>query len=129
MVKGHAQGRGAGIKARWDVAHASPQEGVGAAISSRAANQCSAALGQELSADEEILHWALVNAAKVSELAAWQTFKVFEPLSAAAPPKAIADTHRVPTWKMAEGKQNAKARSAAKEYQGPDLTAGLAESQ
>ena len=43
------------------------------------------------------------------------------------PAKAAADSRRVLTWNMADGKRDVQARLAANGYQDPDLKEGLEE--
>ena len=91
VAGGNAQCRGPEMKAHWDATHASPSEGVGSAISARAATQRNEALGHEPSAEEAKSHGNLVRAAKERELAAWKKFKVFEPVTVGTAPKATVD--------------------------------------
>ena len=106
VVKEHAKWWDPGMEAHWDAAHASPLGGVDAAISIWAADQCNKPLAQGLAAGEGEMRGALVNAAKERGLAARKRFKFFEPVSAGAPFKAIADTHRALTWRLVESKND-----------------------
>ena len=75
------------------------------AISAWVADDCSRVLGQELSQVEEELHAELVAAAKLTELADWKKFGVFEPRKQQNVSKQIAQTRRVLTWKVADGRK------------------------
>ena len=84
-------------------------------LGERTAEGRSRILGQELpeeeEGEEEKSHGGLVNAAKERALAALKKLKVFKPVKAGAPPvKAVVNTCRVLSWKMAEGKKDARAR-------------------
>ena len=63
-AKEHARWLGPDTEARWDVNHASPVDGVDAAISGWAATGGEKASGQELWAEKEKLHGNLVRAAR-----------------------------------------------------------------
>ena len=80
-------------------------EGVDGAISARVADKCNRVLGQELSREEEEMHADLANEGKRRELAAWDKFDVFSPLSGGKVRKQIVQTRWVITWEMAEAKE------------------------
>ena len=52
---------------------------------------------------------------------AWGKFQVSSPVESGAPSAAVADSRWAPTWKIADGKRDAKARMAAKGLQVPIL--------
>ena len=108
-----------------DVSPSPEVEGVDTAISAWVADECNRVLGKELTDDEVSSHPALAQDAKIKELLAWNTFKVFNPVMATEVNKKVVDTRWVLTWKMVEGKQCIKARLAAKGFQDPDLQEGL----
>ena len=85
------------------------------------------ALGQELTADGEKTHVALVKAVEDRELVAWGRFKVFEPVTKGALSENIVDTTRVLSWKLVGGDMDAQAQLVAGGYQDPYLKDGLAE--
>ena len=96
-MKGHAQWWESEVKAHWGANHASLAEGLGAAISAWAANECNTASGQKLSEDEEKLKCDTVRAAKGCELAAWRKFKVLKPVTEGAPSEPSVNARRVVT--------------------------------
>ena len=91
------------------------------------ADQRSKSLGQEPPATEEREHAALVRAAEGRGLAAWQKFGVFTPVKVDVPPKEVVNSRGAPTWKVANGRTNVKARPLAKGRQEADLRHGPAE--
>ena len=105
VAEEHAKLWGPEIKAHSDATHASLLEGVDAVISAWAADQCNKALRQELSAYGGESHWNAGRTAKDRDIAAWEKFKGFKPFSGGALSRATADTRRVHSWKMLEGRE------------------------
>ena len=98
------------MKARRDVKAASPIGGEGAAIRAWAADECSNALEQGLSGEEDKLHGDLARDAKQRGLVAWKRFDVFKPVKEGYPSEAVLDISRALTWKVVEGEKVAEAR-------------------
>ena len=67
------------------------------------------------------MHADLGRAGRLRELEAWEKFNVYSPHEACKEQKQIAQTRRVLTWKLADGKKRVKARLEAKGFQDPDL--------
>ena len=65
--------------------------------------------------------------AKGREHASWKRLKDFRPVKEDAQSKAVADTRWALTREIVEGKEDGKARSAAKGYQDTDLRGGSVE--
>ena len=98
------------VEARRETTHSCPLEEAHAVISAWTAERCDKGLGQDRSADEEKLYGASVKAPKEREPAAWRRFKILEPVIAATPSKVTVDARWVVSWKVAEGKEDVKAR-------------------
>ena len=127
IVKEHAQRRGPGLQAHWDVNHALPAGGAVAAISAWTTSGRNRALGQGLLAEAGKLRENWVRTAKERGLAARKKFKVFKPVARGAPPMAIADMPRALSGEVVEGKTDVTAQLLATGYQGPDLTTSFVE--
>ena len=75
----HAQCWNHGLNQQVDAEQSSNKEGVDGAVSVWVADGRNRVLGQELSPEGEEQYAGLVQAAKIKELDAWETFDVFEP--------------------------------------------------
>ena len=80
--------------------------------------------GQELTEGEERAFSDLVKKAKERELEAWEQLRVFSPIQPGTQQENLVDTRWVLAWKEVDGVKTAKARLAAKGFQGPDLRMG-----
>ena len=70
------------------------------------------------------MHADLAREAEARELFARKQFEVFRPLKEGSNSKSVLSTRRLLTWKMADDRDNAKARLVARGYQEPDLKEG-----
>ena len=130
VATGHAQWLQPGIEeeidtqTRMDPEAPFVMDGRRPVLSARVAAECARILGQEWTEDEERSFADLVNKAEVRELEARKQFKVSSPERMGAQSKDSADTRWVLTWKEVDGLKTAKAQSAARGYQDPDLRMG-----
>ena len=120
IVKRQTQWMDPVMRPHRDASHACAAEGVGAAISARTAEKCSRTSDQELTVAPEKLRVGRAGAAQERKLGDGVKFKVLQSVEMFPAPDSIAYS-RVPTWKMADGAENAKAHFASEGYRDPDL--------